>query len=101
MSASHKAVAFWRMASNTGCVSVGELLNYPENLGRRRLPLERLPRLGEEPHVLDRDHRLVGEGPEERELLIAERPDSFRSIAIAPSAVSPRSKGAATMVRWP
>jgi hypothetical protein len=30
--------------------------------------------LGEQPHVLDGDHRLVGEGLEERDLLRRERP---------------------------
>jgi hypothetical protein len=39
----------------------GELRS-PSDLGRRRLPLERLLRLVEQAHVLDRDHRLVGEG---------------------------------------
>ena len=35
-----------------------------QDLGRRGLPLERLLRLVEQPHVLDREHRLVGEGLE-------------------------------------
>ena len=53
----------------------------PQDLAGRRLLLERLgqlpvPRLElrEQPHVLDRDHRLVGEGLEERDLLVGERP---------------------------
>ena len=50
------------MASNTGCTSVGELADHPQDLARRRLPLERLLGLVEQAHVLDRDHRLVGEG---------------------------------------
>ena len=33
----------------------------------------RLLRLPEQPRVLDRDHGLIGEGLEERELLVAER----------------------------
>ena len=36
-----------------------------EDFRRRRLPLERFLGLVEQPHVLDRDHRLVGEGPEQ------------------------------------
>ena len=44
-----------------------------ENLGGRRLPLERLLRLVEQAHVLDRDHRLAGEGLEELHLLVAEQ----------------------------
>jgi hypothetical protein len=53
----------------------------PEDLGRGRLLLERLgqlpvPRLEflEEPHVLDRDHRLIGKGPEKLDLTGRERP---------------------------
>ncbi|HMH54535.1 MAG TPA: hypothetical protein VK548_30145 [Candidatus Acidoferrum sp.] len=32
-------------------------------------------KLGEKSHVLDRDHRLVGKGLEERDLLVGERVD--------------------------
>ena len=55
--------------SSTGCTSVGELADDLEHLGGRRLPLERLLGLVEQAHVLDRDHRLVGEGPEQRDFL--------------------------------
>ena len=55
--------------------------DHPQDLPRRRLLLQRLgqlavPRLEllEEPHVLDRDHRLVGEGLEELDLLAGEGP---------------------------
>ena len=51
-----------RSASNTGCTSVGEPLMTLQHLGGRRLPLQRLLGLVEQAHVLDRDHRLVGEG---------------------------------------
>ena len=51
----------------------------PQDLARRRLLLERfgqraVPRLqlGEQPHVLDRDHRLVGEGLENLDLPVRE-----------------------------
>ena len=50
------------IASKTGCTSVGELADDAQDLGRRRLLLQRLLGLVEEAHVLDRDHRLVGEG---------------------------------------
>ena len=45
-----------------------------EHLGGSLLMVERLLRLVEEAHVLDRDHRLVGEGLEQRDLLLGERP---------------------------
>ena len=61
------------IASNTGCTSVGELLMTLQDLARRGLLLERLLGLVEQPHVLDRDHRLVGEGLEQRDLLVGER----------------------------
>ena len=43
-----------------------------QNLRRRRLPLQRLPRLVEEPRVLHRNQRLRGEGPHERDLIVGE-----------------------------
>ena len=50
-----------------------------EQLTGRRLLLERDPQLavarlqlGEQPHVLDRDNGLIGEGLEERDLLVGE-----------------------------
>ena len=53
-----------------------------EHVRGRGLLLERLaqlrgPRLDlvEQPHVLDRDHRLVGEGGDELDLLVGERLD--------------------------
>ena len=54
------------MASNTGCTSDGEAGDDLQDLGRAGLALERLVRLPEQPRVLDRDHRLVGEGLEQR-----------------------------------
>ena len=63
----------------------GERLMTLEHIARRGLLLERLlqlrsPRLHllEQPHILDRDHRLVGEGLDELDLLIGERPDGSR-----------------------
>ena len=54
----------------------------PQDLGRGRLLLQRLghlavPRLElrEQPHVLDRDHRLVGERLQQLDLLVGERLD--------------------------
>src|SRR6516162_8551094 len=50
----------------------GGTADHPQNLGSRRLPLQRLPSLVEQPHVLDRDHRLVGEGPKQGDLSFGE-----------------------------
>ena len=44
-----------------------------EHVGRRCLLLQRLLKLGEETHVLDRDHRLVGEGLDQLDLPCRER----------------------------
>ena len=45
-----------------------------KNLARRRLLFQRLGEFLEQPHVLDGDHGLVGEGLEERDLFFGERP---------------------------
>jgi hypothetical protein len=50
-----------------------------EDLGGRRLPLERLPGLVEEAHVLDRDRGLVGEGLQQVDLRLR------RLAGLAPS----------------
>src|SRR5215210_6312176 len=60
---------------------IGRRLRYDaENLDSRGLPLQRFRdlriarlKLLEQPHVLDRDHRLIGEGPEQGDLLVRER----------------------------
>jgi hypothetical protein len=49
--------------------------NYPQDVGRRRLLLERLFRLLEQADVFNCDHRLVGKGLEERDLLVREWTD--------------------------
>ena len=67
------------MVSNTGWTSVGELAIDAQDLARGRLLLEGLGQLAvarlqlrEQPHVLDGDHRLVGEGLEEGDLPLRE-----------------------------
>ena len=53
---------------------MADLAERPELLDRaRELPRARL-HLVEQPHVLDRDHRLVGEGFEQLDLLLGEWP---------------------------
>src|SRR5215831_8922033 len=44
-------------------------------LGRRGLLLQRLAQLGQQPRILDRNHRLVGEGAHQFDLPIRERLD--------------------------
>ena len=73
--ASHRRAAFRTIVSNTGWTSVGELEITRRISARGRLLLEGLgqlavpgPELREQPHVLDRDHRLVGEGRHQLDL---------------------------------
>ncbi len=71
-SPSHNLTALLTIVSKTGCTSVGELLI------TRRISLVAVRsrftslQLVEQPHVLDRDHRLVGEGLEQRDLVVGE-----------------------------
>src|SRR5262249_18770964 len=64
----------------------GRTRDNAKHLGRRRLLLQRLGELArarlhlvEQPHVLDRDHRLVGEGGQQVDLLIGECADGKSS----------------------
>ena len=64
-----------RIASNTGVASAGVSATISQDLGHGRLLLQRLLHLAvallqlvEQPRVLDRDDRLVGEGFEQRHL---------------------------------
>src|SRR5262249_21350462 len=50
-----------------------------QNLGRRRLLLQRFLRLIEQAHVLDGDHRLVREGLEKSDLFVGEGVDLYSS----------------------
>ena len=43
-----------------------------QHLGGRRLLFQRLPLFGDQPRVLDRDHRLVGEGADQFDLSVGE-----------------------------
>ena len=74
MGASHSRVAFSSIASNTGARSPGEELMTCKYLGGRGLLLQGLARLGQEPRVLHRDHRLRGEILQQRDLLFREWP---------------------------
>ena len=105
--------AFSATTSRTGCRSVGELA-----MIRRISPVavccsrdsvtcawlrERpilLLQFGEQAHVLDGDHRLVGERLEERDLLGRERMDlGPPRMMMTPSGVPSRSRGVASIVR--
>ena len=70
-----------------------------EHLGRRRLMLQRLAQFRvalaeflEQPHVLDGDHRLVGEGFEKRDLLFGKGRTSVRRMRITPMATPSRKQ---------
>ena len=72
------------MASNTGCTSDGEAGDHLQDVGRRGLPLQRLLRLVEQPHILDGDHCLVGEGLQQLDVVIGETPGSARVTLMKP-----------------
>ena len=55
--------------------------------------------LVEQPHVLDRDHRLVGKGGDEFDLLFGEWLDRCASRTMTPIGVPSRSSGTPSMVR--
>ena len=55
----------------------------------------------EQPHVLDGDHRLVGEGLEQRDLLVGEGPHLRPDDRDDPSGMPSRSSGTASIVRCP
>ena len=60
-------VEYWREVAGRGI----DDLQY---LGGRGLPFQGLARLGQEPRVLHRDHRLRGEILQQRDLFVGERP---------------------------
>ena len=45
-------------------------VNDLQHLGGRGLLFQRLTLLSNQPHVFDRDHRLIGEGADQRDLLV-------------------------------
>ena len=53
----------------------GRGVDHLQHLGGRGLLLQRLALLGQQPRVLDRDHRLIGEGADEFDLPVGERLD--------------------------
>ena len=53
----------------------GRSVDHLQHLGGRGLLLQRLALLGHQPCVLDRDHRLIGEGADEFDLPVGERLD--------------------------
>src|SRR6266545_6637078 len=59
---------YWRKVARRG-------IDDPEHFGGRRLLVERLARLGDEPRVLNRDDGLCREVLQECDLLIGERSD--------------------------
>ena len=78
-SAEHSLAAVWTMVSSTGCNSSRRPADHVEDFTGRGLVFERLAELAgarlhlvEQPHILDRDHRLVGEGRDQLDLLVGE-----------------------------
>ena len=63
-----------------------------QDLGRRRLLLERLLGFVEQARVLDRDHRLVGEGLQQRDLLVAEAPVAAQDAKHADRPAVPKQR---------
>ena len=56
------------MVSSTGWISVGELAMTPKDFTRGSLLLQRFLEFLEQPHVLDGDDGLIGEGFEQLDL---------------------------------
>ena len=50
-------------------------VDHLQHLGGRGLLFQRLPLFGQQPRVLDRDHRLIGEGADKFDLPVGERLD--------------------------
>ena len=77
------------------------------NLAERAQFLDRLRELArarlhlvEQPHILDRDHRLVGEGGDQLDLLVGEWPHARVRVKInTPMGLPSRSSGTPSMVR--
>ena len=77
MAAPQRACAFSRIASNTGARLPGEAL-ITCNTSAVAVCCSSASRCSvDQPRVLDRDHRLIGEGPDEFDLPIGERLDTL------------------------
>ena len=107
LSGAAQSTALAAMVSKTGWTSVGELGDDPQDLAGRRLLLEGLGEVAvarlellEQADVLDGDDGLVGEGLEQGDLAVRERPPSARRTVMAPIGSPSRSIGTATMLRF-
>ena len=81
------------MAWKTGCDVIGRTGDDLQDFRGRGLPLQRLPGLVEQPRVLDCDHRLVGEGRQQIDLLVIERTHFGTAQQDRADTLVPRSKG--------
>ena len=98
--ASQMRIAFASMVSNTGSNSPGRRRDDLQHLRGRGLLLQRLGQLArarlhlvEQPHVLDSDHRLVGEGLDQLDLLVGERTHALAMQTITPIGFPSRRSG--------
>ena len=85
-------------------LDIGRRARSPQDLARRRLLLERFGEVAvarlqllEQPDVLDGDDRLVGEGLEQRDLLVREGPGLLPTLMITPPRSPSRSMGTASV----
>ena len=70
-----------------------------QHLGGRGLLFQRLALFGHQPRVLDRDHRLIGEGADKFDLPVGERLDPLAREQMTPIASPSRSSGTPSEVR--
>ena len=75
--ASQSRIARSSIASNTGAKFARRSVDHLQHLGGRGLLFQRLPLFGDQPRVLDRDHRLIGEGADEFYPPVGERLDTL------------------------
>ena len=74
-------------------------VDHLQHLGGRGLLFQRLALLGQQPRVLDRDHRLIGEGADQFDLPVGERLDPLARQTMTPIGSPSRNNGTPSDVR--
>ena len=100
--ASDQLVDLSAIASNTGCTSLGELADYLQNVGRRRLSLQERVLGGyffEEPRILDGDYGLIGEGLKQLYVMGWKRARLYPRDADGADRLPSRKRGMWSMLR--